>query len=174
MYKIMYRVLTEQPNIFAFWGYKDEEDNFIVYEYERESEVKEAAKKLIEKVGVGDVRIVLDEDYYLKIIMGIKPEPIEHTFDIQLSGSSDVIIEPNSFENVEKGSTLVSSLTFKVPVQQFHLLVDGAETDLGVLDWISYKSIDATHGELTLSDITKDHTIVVIIDKIKEGSSLSV
>lgn len=172
MYKIMYRVLTEEPEKFAFWGHRDEQDIFHPFEYETEDEVKEAAKALVQRIGAGDIRIVLDEDYYLKIIMGIRPEPIANLFDVQLSGSTEVSFEPDSFENVIAGSTLVSTMTFIAPVAQFHMIVDGEETPMGVLDWIQYDVIDEYSGILTLKDIQQDHTIIIVIDAFADEITL--
>ena len=164
MYKIMYRLITDEKNIFTFWGEKDKCHHYQPYEYTTEEEAKEAGKELIRKIGAYDVRVVADEDYYLKVIMGERPEPVKETFEVLIAGSVNIAIEPDCFENVEKGSTIEALLSFTNRVNQFHLLIDGESYDEGIPEWIKYTQIDDYHAKLTLENIDSNHLVVIIED----------
>ena len=45
MYKIMYRLITDEKNIFTFWGEKDKCHHYQPYEYTTEEEAKDHPKK---------------------------------------------------------------------------------------------------------------------------------
>ncbi len=164
MYKIMYRIINENNNDFCFVGHRDANDEYIIEEYATEALAKEAAKPIIKKIGANDVRIVLDKDYYLKVIMGGRPEPIVGTYEVQLSSSSDVTIDPDSFENIESGSNISATVTFTIANPQFHFVVDGEETAQGVLSWIEYEVLTNKTGKLTLKNITANHEIIIVVD----------
>lgn len=152
MYKLMYRVLNAAPNVFAFWGEKMEDGTVKEYSYETEKEVKEAGRLLAKKVGTDDIRVVLDEDYYLKLIYGTEPVPTPNTYSIILTGLDRV----ETIENIEAGASV--STNYIKDLTDFHMIMNGEELSHGFPEWITIKD-----GIMTLNNINQNYTFEIIL-----------
>ena len=76
MYKVMYRLKETSRDVFAFWGEKQKDGSVIPYEYETENQACAAGMEIHKIVGTNDIRIVFDEDYYLKLCYGEQVKPV--------------------------------------------------------------------------------------------------
>ena len=153
MYKLMYRVKTAAaPNVFAFWGEKMEDGTVIEYVYETEEDVKLAGRLLAKRVGTDDIRVVRDEDYYLKLFYGTEPVPTPDTYSIILVG----------LENAEEITDIVAGGTVSTDyikdLTDFHIVINGEETTNGLPDWITIEE-----GIMTLNNINQNYTLEIIL-----------
>lgn len=152
MYKLMYRVrTTAAPNIFAFWGEKMEDGTVIEYAYETEEAVKEAGRLLAKKVGTDDIRVVQDEDYYLKLIYGLKPTLEPQTYSVIFSG----LEHPEEITDIVAGASI--STEYVKGLDNYHFIINGEE-ELGLPEWM-----DLQEGILTLNNINQNYDIQIIL-----------
>lgn len=158
MYKLMYRIKNSAPNVFAFWGEKQKDGVVKVYEFDNEDDVKKAGRQLAKLVGTDDIRVVQDEDYYLKLIYGTQPTPVPNTYEVTFTGNENIIVQPEVISNIEKGASVSAELTFTTDIKQFHLKVNGEEFTQGWPEWVQY---DDTTGILTLQNIQQNYDIQI-------------
>lgn len=158
MYKLMYRIKNTAPNVFAFWGEKQPDGVVKVYEFKNEDDVKKAGRQLAKLVGTDDIRVVQDEDYYLKLIYGVEPTPVPDTYEITLTGNDHIIVEPEVISNIAAEDTVTAQLHFVSDIKQFHLVVNGEEYTEGMPEWITYDDIT---GIFTFSNITQSYDIQI-------------
>ena len=152
MYKLMYRVRTAAaPNVFAFWGEKMEDGTVVEYVYETEKAVKEAGRLLAKKVGTDDIRVVQDEDYYLKLIYGIEPTPEPRTYSVIFSG----LEHPEEITDIVAGANI--STEYVKGLDDYHFVINGVEV-LGLPEWM-----DLQDGILTLNCINQNYDIQIIL-----------
>ena len=152
MYKLMYRVrATAAPNVFAFWGEKMEDGTVVEYVYETEKAVKEAGRLLAKKVGTDDIRVVQDEDYYLKLIYGIEPTPEPQTYSVIFSG----LEHPEEITDIMAGSNI--STEYVKGLDDYHFVINGVEV-LGLPEWMELQD-----GILTLNCINQNYDIQIIL-----------
>ena len=148
----MYRVRTVvAPNIFAFWGEKMEDGTVIEYTYETEEAVKEAARLLAKKVGTNDIRVIQDEDYYLKLIYGLKPIPEPQTYSVIFSG----LEYPEEITDIVAGANI--STEYVKGLDDYHFVINGEEV-LGLPEWMELQD-----GILTLNNINQNYDIQIIL-----------
>lgn len=158
MYKLMYRVLNAAPNVFAFWGEKLEDGTVVEYVFETEEEVKKGGRQLAKIVGTDDIRAVLDEDYYLKLIYGTIPTPVPETYEITLTGDGTFTIEPEVLSNIPAGGSGSAALIFAEEPEAFHLIINGEEMKDGLPSWI-----DWSNNILTFNNINQSYDIQIIL-----------
>ena len=152
MYKLMYRVRNmAAPNIFAFWGEKMEDGTVIEYTYETEEAVKEAARLLAKKIGTNDIRVIQDEDYYLKLIYGLKPTPEPQTYSVIFSG----LEYPEEITDIVAGANI--STEYVKGLNDYHFVINGEEV-LGLPEWMELQD-----GILTLNNINQNYDIQIIL-----------
>lgn len=151
MYKLMYRVLSAAPNVFAFWGEKMEDGTVNVYSYETEKEVKEAGRLLAKKVGTDDIRVVQDEDYYLKLIYGLEPTPEPQTYSVIFSG----LEHTEEITDILAGASI--STEYVKGLDDYHFVINGEEV-LGLPEWMKLQD-----GILTLNCINQNYDIQIIL-----------
>lgn len=152
MYKLMYRVKTvAAPNVFAFWGEKMEDGTVIEYAYETEEAVKEAGRLLAKKVGTDDIRVIQDEDYYLKLIYGIAPTPEPQTYSVIFSG----LEHPEEITDIMAGANI--STEYVKGLDDYHFVINGVEA-LGLPEWMELQD-----GILTLNCINQNYDIQIIL-----------
>lgn len=152
MYKLMYRVRTvAAPNVFAFWGEKMEDGTVVEYVYETEKAVKEAGRLLAKKVGTDDIRVVQDEDYYLKLIYGIEPTPEPQTYSVIFSGLEHL----EEITDIAAGANI--STEYVKGLDDYHFVINGVEV-LGLPEWMELQD-----GILTLNCINQNYDIQIIL-----------
>lgn len=153
MYKLMYRIRTmAAPNVFAFWGEKLEDGTVIEYVYETEEEVKKAGRQLAKKVGTDDIRIVRDEDYYLKLIYGMEPTPEPDTYSVILTG----LEETETIENIIANSSV--STDYIKDLENFHIVINGEDMSNGLPEWVVIEN-----GIMTINYINQNYTFEIIL-----------
>ena len=152
MYKLMYRVRTvAAPNVFAFWGEKMEDGTVVEYVYETEKAVKEAGRLLAKKVGTDDIRVVQDEDYYLKLIYGLEPTPEPQTYSVIFSG----LERSEEITDIMAGANI--STEYVKGLDDYHFVINGVEV-LGLPEWMELQD-----GILTLNCINQNYDIQIIL-----------
>lgn len=153
MYKLMYRIRTmAAPNVFAFWGEKLEDGTVIEYVYETEEEVKKAGRQLAKKIGTDDIRIVRDEDYYLKLIYGMEPTPEPDTYSIILTGLDKI----ETIENIIANSSV--STDYIKDLENFHIVINGEAMINGLPEWVVIEN-----GIMTINYINQNYTFEIIL-----------
>jgi hypothetical protein len=153
MYKLMYRIRTmAAPNVFAFWGEKLEDGTVIEYVYETEEEVKKAGCQLAKKIGTDDIRIVRDEDYYLKLIYGMEPTPEPDTYSIILTG----LDKTETIENIIANSSV--STDYIQDLENFHIVINGEAMINGLPEWVVIEN-----GIMTINYINQNYTFEIIL-----------
>jgi hypothetical protein len=153
MYKLMYRIRTmAAPNVFAFWGEKLEDGTVIEYVYETEEEVKKAGRQLAKKIGTDDIRIVRDEDYYLKLIYGMEPTPEPDTYSIILTG----LDKTETIENIIANSSV--STDYIQDLENFHIVINGEAMINGLPEWVVIEN-----GIMTINYINQNYTFEIIL-----------
>lgn len=152
MYKLMYRVRhIDMDNVFAFWGAKMEDGTVVEYVYETEEAVKHAGRQLAKKVGTDDIRVVQDEDYYLKLIYGLEPTPEPQTYSVIFSG----LEHPEEITDIIAGANI--STEYVKGLDDYHFIINGEEV-LGLPEWM-----DLQDGILTLNNINQNYDIQIIL-----------
>ena len=152
MYKLMYRVRTAAaPNVFAFWGAKMEDGTVVEYVYETEEAVKQASRQLAKKIGTNDIRVIQDEDYYLKLIYGLEPAPEPQTYSVIFSG----LEHPEEITDIVAGANI--STEYVKGLDDYHFIINGEEA-LGLPEWM-----DLQDGILTLNCINQNYDIQIIL-----------
>ena len=152
MYKLMYRVKTAAaPNVFAFWGEKMEDGTVVEYSYNTEDAVKEAGRLLAKKVGTDDIRVIQDEDYYLKLIYGMEPTTEPQTYSVIFSG----LEHPEEITDILAGASI--STEYVKGLDDYHFVINGEEV-LGLPEWM-----DLQDGILTLNCINQNYDIQIIL-----------
>ena len=153
MYKLMYRIRTmAAPNVFAFWGEKLEDGTVIEYVYETEEEVKKAGRQLAKKIGTDDIRIVRDEDYYLKLIYGMEPTPEPDTYSVILTG----LDKTETIENIIANSSV--STDYIKDLENFHVVINGKDMSNGLPEWVVIEN-----GIMTINYINQNYTFEIIL-----------
>ena len=152
MYKLMYRVKTAAaPNVFAFWGEKMEDGTVVEYSYNTEDAVKEAGRLLAKKVGTDDIRVIQDEDYYLKLIYGMEPTTEPQTYSVIFSG----LEYPEEITDILAGANV--STEYVKGLDDYHFVINGMEV-LGLPEWMELQD-----GILTLNCINQNYDIQIIL-----------
>lgn len=152
MYKLMYRVRhIDMDNVFAFWGAKMEDGTVVEYVYETEEAVKQAGRQLAKIVGTDDIRIVQDEDYYLKLIYGLKPTPEPQIYSVIFSG----LEHPEEITDIVAGTNI--STEYVKGLDDYHFVINGEEV-LGLPEWM-----DLQDGILTLNSINQNYDIQIVL-----------
>ena len=153
MYKLMYKIRTmAAPNVFAFWGEKLEDGTVIEYVYETEEDVKKAGRQLAKKIGTDDIRIVRDEDYYLKLIYGMEPTPEPDTYSIILTG----LDKTETIENIAANSSV--STDYIQDLENFHIIINGENMSNGLPEWVVIEN-----GIMTINYINQNYTFEIIL-----------
>ena len=179
MYKIMTKLHTAAENIFGFHMVENDKEEKVEYQVKTREEAAETALELLGKVGYDDLRIVDDQSYYLDLIYGKKPIPVENLYNLTLTGPDGFLVEAAYDEEIEildEGKTLKASnirenesisanISFSKDIQSFHLVINDKEYKTGMPNWIIYESIDDSTGKITFNGITRDYKIEVIIDE---------
>ena len=179
MYKIMTKLHTAAENIFGFYMVENDKEEKVEYQVKTKEEAAETALELLGKVGYDDLRIVDDQSYYLDLIYGKKPIPVENLYNLTLTGPEGFLVEALYDEEIEildEGKTLKASnikenesisakINFNPAIQSFHLVINDKEYKTGLPTWIVYENIDDNSGKITFNGITRDYTIEVIIDE---------
>lgn len=191
MYKIMTKLHTSAENVYAFHMATNDDGEIVEYKVETPEEAATTALELLGRVGYEDLRIVDDKSYYLDLIYGKKPTPVENLYVLTFIGypitnKIKVELEPIvddsmgvnplpdvhkpedewllKVDNVKENATVNVRVTFEEPVQSFHLIIDNKEYKTGFPDWILYKEYDEVSCQLSFTGITRDHKIEIVID----------
>lgn len=152
MYKLMYRVRhVDMDNVFAFWGAKMENGTVVEYVYETEEAVKQAGRQLAKKVGTDDIRVVQDENYYLKLIYGLEPTPEPQTYSVIFSG----LEHPEEITDIVAGTNI--STEYVKGLDDYHFIINGEEV-LGLPEWMELQD-----GILTLNSINQNYDIQIVL-----------
>ena len=153
MYKLMYRVRhADVDNIFAFWGAKMEDGTVVEYVYETEEAVKQAGRQLAKIVGTNDIRIVRDEDYYLKLIYGMEPAPEPDKYSIILVG----LDKTETIEDIIADSSV--STDYIKDLENFHIVINGKDMIDGLPEWVVIEN-----GIMTINHINQNYTFEIIL-----------
>ena len=141
MYKIMTKLHTAAENIFGFYMVENDKEEKVEYQVKTKEEAAETALELLGKVGYDDLRIVDDQSYYLDLIYGKKPIPVENLYNLILTGPKGFLVEAIYDEEIEildEGKTLKASnikenesisakINFNPAIQSFHLVINDKE-----------------------------------------------
>lgn len=165
MYKVMYRLKETSRDVFAFWGEKQKDGSVIPYEYETENQACAAGMEIHKIVGTNDIRIVYDEDYYLKLCYGEQVKPVPDTYTLNISCREGIEATPVSFEGVAFGGNATTNITLSPEISSFHLRIDGHECLEGLPSWIKYISTGQDTGIINFETIVESHEIEIISDK---------
>lgn len=165
MYKVMYRLKETSRDVFAFWGEKQKDGSVIPYEYETENQACAAGMEIHKIVGTNDIRIVFDEDYYLKLCYGEQVKPVPDTYTLNISCGEGIEATPTSFEGIAFGGGVISTLTIAPEIKSFHLRIDGHECSKGLPSWIKYTELEGNSATLNFETIVESHEIEIIPDK---------
>lgn len=191
MYKIMTKLHTSKENVFGFHMVTNDNEEKVEYQVKTKEEAAETALDLLGRVGYEDLRIVDDQSYYLDLIYGKKPIPEENLYTLTIVGPSVLHAElkydePNvisysmgegnsigevintsavlKVEGIKENETVSTRISFDIPVQSFHLVINDKEYKTGLPKWISYEEENKNTGILSFHGITRDYIIEVIID----------
>lgn len=196
MYKIMTKLHTTRENVFAFHMVSNDINEKVEYSVKTKNEAAEMALELLGKVGYEDLRIVDDQSYYLDLIYGRKPVPVENFYTLTLvspsffhtelayiedkteskengeAGYSDIPEPDNTLivDSIRLNETVSVNIKLDHEVQAYHFIINDVEYKTGLPKWITYEEFDNTSGRLTFNGITRDYYIEVIVDEdlIKE------
>ena len=164
MYKLMYRLKEISKDAFAFWGEKQEDGSIVPYEYETENQACVAGMELHKIVGTNDIRIIYDEEYYLKLCYGEQVQPVPETYTLNITCSGAIEATPTSFEGIAFGGGVITHITLLGDTSSFHLRIDGHECYEGLPSWIKYTSTSNITGILNFETIVESHEIEIIAD----------
>lgn len=165
MYKIMTKLHTSAENIYAFYMVTNDKEEIVEYSVETPEEAAEQALEILKQVGYADLRIVDDKSYYLDLIYGKKPEPVENTYTLEIKCPAGMTADPSFIDEIKENATVQSTIEFDSSIISFHLIIDGKEYKTGLPKWISYESLSDTKGVFTFSGITRDHVIEIEVDE---------
>src|SRR5574344_514197 len=165
MYKIMYKISTSKNNTYGFYGRENTDGTITEYSYGSEDDVKEAAKKIVKDYGLENIKIVDDKDYYLQLIYGEEPSPTQILYSVNFSTeNSGITIEKPFITDIVVNGTASTNISFETEPKSFHFIIDNVDYSSGIPDWIIYSPVNNLKGTSTVTNITKNHDIKIVLD----------
>ena len=127
-----------------------------------DEDVQEALD-LLSRVGYDDLDLLNEASYDVEFHWGNRPEEEPEKYSLNFEGDG-VSFKEDYIDGILAGESRDNKITFEEKPDAFHLKINGEECSEGIPEWITYEVIDDCNGILTISNITQNYVIEVVID----------
>lgn len=168
MYRLLVKLNTIKNNIYYLHTVINDKGENVPYGVKELESAQQEAKKLLGEVGYNNLKIINDGPYYIEIQDGEEPQEPKALYTLSIlsneNNKTNCSITPESIENIEENSSVNVGLVFDGIIPNFHLNINGEETEQGLPEWIEFKALSANEGILYFNGITNDYVIEIVED----------